>query len=204
MHTHEDHWRDAQHEEKDWWGDCANTYWEETKQLIYANRMGIDFTWDEQGPYNIDKKGLDILDIGGGPSSLLLKTKGFHHALVADPCEYPEWVAERYKAHGVDYIKTAGEDLNSVALCDEVWMYNVLQHTKSPEKIIKNAMAALKPGGIFRIFEWVNHPTNTAHPHSLSPAELREWIGQKGGAVEFLNENGCHGEAFYGAFKKGE
>jgi len=32
-------WQKAQRWEKDWWGNCTNTFGEETKQLLYANRI---------------------------------------------------------------------------------------------------------------------------------------------------------------------
>lgn len=206
MHEH-NHWHDAQHEEKSWWGDCANTMWEETKQLVYAKNMGLSFTWDAQGPYSIYKEGLNILDIGGGPSSLLLKTKGANKLTVSDPCDYPEWVAARYQAHEVEYDRTPGEEVSATDEYDEVWIYNVLQHTDDPSLIIANAVAALKKGGVLRIFEWTNHPVNTAHPHMLTSKSLTAWMKSAGitkgkGKTRRFNETGCVGEAFYGAFTK--
>lgn len=203
VHTHnDDQWHDAQHDEKGWWDTCANTYWEETKQLVYAARMGITFQEDERGPYLIELGAKDVLDIGGGPASLLLKASKNSVRTVADPCDYPEWVGMRYKAQGINYQRVKGEDVDTITKdtkYDEVWLYNCLQHVDDPEKIIKNALGALKPGGVFRIFEWINTPTNTAHPHSLTKAQLDAWIGQVG-TTETLHESGCYGDAYFGAF----
>lgn len=198
------HWHDAQHDEKAWWADCVNTYWEETKQIEYSKLMGIHFVPDERGPYSIDLDGLSVLDIGGGPASLLLKTINPGQLVVADPCEYPKWVEQRYKAHGVKYIKVKGEDLDKPEFnCrfDEVWMYNVLQHTDKPDKILENALNALTKTGQLRFFDWVNTPTNTAHPISLTSQKLEGWLGQPG-QVMSMAAKGCYGDAFYGVFSK--
>lgn len=202
-HNHDDHdqWHDAQHDEKGWWDTCANTYWEETKQLVYARHMGIAFQEDERGPYLINLAGKNVLDIGGGPVSMLLKATKTSRRTVADPCDYPSWVGERYKAQGIEYEQIKGEDVDQLGagVYDEVWLYNCLQHVDDPAKIIANAKQVLKPGGVFRIFEWINTPTNTAHPHSLSKEQLDEWVGQSGGTAH-LSESGCYGDAYFGAF----
>lgn len=202
-HTHD--WHDAQHDEKEWWSTCANTYWEETKQLVYADLMGIRFQEDERGPYYIELGSKSVLDIGGGPVSLLLKASTTSERTVADPCDYPSWVGERYKAQGIEYAQTKGEDVDEFVKSkdtkyDEVWLYNCLQHTDDPARIIANALAALKPGGTFRIFEWINTPTNTAHPHSLTKQDLDTWIGQSGQTTT-LSRQGCYGDAYHGAFQ---
>jgi len=58
--------------EADWWGSCANTYGEESKQIVYARLMNLSpQNLDGHWPvYDID--GGSVLDIGGGPSSMLL------------------------------------------------------------------------------------------------------------------------------------
>lgn len=197
------HWHDAQDDERSWWADCVNTYWEETKQLEYAKLIDIEFAGDERSPFTIDLKGKSVLDIGGGPASLLLKTINGKQLVVADPCEYPAWIATRYKAYIIKYVKVKGEDIpkHISDKFDEVWMYNVLQHTDSPPQIIKNAFKSLKPHGKFRFFDWINTPTNAAHPHSLTSEELDKWIGQPGKNIT-MNQNGCYGQAFYGVFTK--
>lgn len=201
MIDHE-HWLEAQEEEQDWWGGCVNTYWEEHKQLTYAKYMGLEFFEDHQSPYNIDGTGKNILDIGGGPCSLLLKVKNTRYSLVVDPCKYPIWVYDKYDCHGINTRQISGEQLDKVHThekFDEVWMYNVLQHTEDPQKIIANGFKHLNSNGVFRIFEWINTPTNAAHPHSLTKEKLDEWIGQEGQTTHLASE-GCYGEAYYGAF----
>ena len=82
---------------------------------------------------------------------------------------------------------------------DEVWLYNVLQHTQDPEKIIRNAQRA---GRIIRIFEWIETriSINEGHPHSFTEQQLNEWLGGEG-KVETLNgQANCWGKCYYGIF----
>ncbi|MHC4464472.1 MAG: hypothetical protein ACYS30_24030, partial [Planctomycetota bacterium] len=58
-------WSEVQEWETSWWGKCINTYGEETKQLLYADRMGLQMFHDGKSPFNIDVKGANVLDIGG-------------------------------------------------------------------------------------------------------------------------------------------
>ena len=182
--------------EKDWWGNCCNTYGEEEKQLVYARKMGLAFFHNGKSPYNIDMQGKSVLDIGGGPCSLLLKCVKLGLSEVVDPCEYPGWVGERYYIAAIVFSQARGEDIRHINGFDECWIYNVLQHTDDPEKIIANMRRASK---IIRIFEWVDTPTNIGHPHTLTKEKLNQWLGGEG-KVEDLKEGGCTGKAYYGVF----
>lgn len=190
-------WSSAQLGERDWWGRCLNTYGEEEKQLAYARRMGLEFHHDGKGPYNIDLHGASVLDIGGGPCSLLLKTCNAGFRVVADPCHYPDWVAARYVAAGIEYLRTKGEDSLNLAGLDEVWIYNVLQHTDAPALVCANARRA---GKIVRIFEWIDTATNREHPHSLTEDALNAWLGGAG-QTEILRQPTLRGRCYFGIFK---
>jgi hypothetical protein len=80
---------------------------------------------------------------------------------------------------------------------DEVWIYNCLQHTIDPEKILANARASAK---IIRIFEWIDEPISIGHPQLLTQEKLDKWLGGVG-KVEDINQQGCHGRCYYGVFK---
>lgn len=190
-------WKDEQHFEKDWWGDCTNSYTEETKQITYAKKMGLKTDWDYGHYPVITLPPIRILDIGGGPVSMLLKCKGFKYGKVVDPCEYPTWIDERYKIKNITYDRIKGEDIPTAITYDEVWIYNVLQHVDSPEEIIKRARKVSK---LIRIFEWIDMPPVEGHPHTLTEEKLNEWLGGSG-QVEELNENHCVGKSYYGIFK---
>lgn len=189
-------WENDQEYERAWWGDCANTFTEEIKQLSYGYKMGLTaYTNAGKWPcYNLE--GRDVLDIGGGPTSMLLKCENRGpYCMVADPCDYPEWIKERYKECGINYIQIPGEE-SILGSWDEVWIYNVLQHVKDPELIIKNAQYEAP---IIRIFEWIDLSPHEGHPHELKEEELNKWLGGMG-TVEWLDENNCYGKAYYGVF----
>lgn len=195
-------WNDDQEWEAGWWGDCTNTYAEETKQLTYAHRMGLTLTDFGDGRWPVmDLQGRSVLDIGGGPVSMLLKTRNGGARVIADPCQYPEWIAARYDIAGIEYHIIEGESLldivSDLPTFDEVWIYNVLQHTHDPALIVANARA-LAP--VVRMFEWVDLPPHPGHPQMLKAKVLDGWLSGRG-TVEQMNENGCHGRAYYGVFE---
>lgn len=195
-----DFWEKAQKWETDWWGDCLNTYGEEEKQIVYAIKMGLKWFHNGKSPYNIDLAGKSVLDIGGCASSLLLKCVNRGVAIVADPLPIPDWCRERYAEGRIEFIQRPGEELGtlkSLPLFDEVWIYNVLQHTDDPALICKNAR---KLGKIVRVFEWVDTHTNEGHPHELTEKKLNEWLGGQG-KTEILNHNTLRGKCYYGIFK---
>lgn len=160
--------------------------------------MGLQFEWEGPGP-RIDLKGKSVLDIGGGPVSMLLKTKNKGTCYVIDPCDYPDWVKRRYLELDIQYDRRGGEDIpyDSNNHFDEIWIYNCLQHTVDPKKIIKNAK---RVGKIIRIFEWIDEPASIGHPHTLTEKNLNKWLGGEG-KVTMLNESGCVGKAYSGIFK---
>jgi hypothetical protein len=144
-----------------------------------------------------------VVDIGGGPVSMLLKcvNRG-PECWVVDPCQYPDWVRTRYVDAGIAYAQMKGEDFisfgNNHARFNEVWIYNVLQHTDDPEKIIANAKMVAP---VLRIFEWINFPAHEGHPHELKKNLLDEWIGQEGSVETMTGQNGCVGDCYYGVFE---
>lgn len=198
-------WDEHQEWERSWWGDCVNTFAEETKQMTYASRMGLQNISDgSHWPY-YNLEGKSVLDIGGGPTSLLLKCHNGGRRVVVDPCRYPEWVKARYDIAGIEYIVEAGEHLDDLKTIvdndrfDEAWIYNVLQHTDDPRQIIHNARTYANR---VRIFEWIDIPPHPGHPQELKANVLSEWLGGFGTIVDFRPqpENGCNWIAFCGVF----
>jgi len=193
-----DKWQEAQEWEAKWWNTCANTVWEDVKQMALAPYLGLKIIPNAYTNYRIPMNNERVLDIGGGPSSLLLKCENVRGTVV-DPCDYPKWVGQRYKEAHIDYYKWKGEDIPCIDEWDEVWIYNVLQHTEDPQKVIQNAK---KLGKIIRIFEWVNMGINDGHLHSFTREQLEEWLGGTG-KITKLSSQGLFGTAFYGIFKGG-
>lgn len=186
--------------ESKFWGNCTNTYGEETKQLIYAKYMGLSFFHGGKadGPYAINMTGKRVIDIGGGPVSLLLKCRGLKNAVVVDPLVWPQWVYERYEDAGIICMPMPGEEAipRRVGTFDECWIYNVLQHVTDPSIILRNARALATT---IRLFEWIETPPHPGHPHNIK-ADLIDSVLGKGGQRVYLNESGCVGHAYYGVW----
>lgn len=173
--------------EKEYWGNCCNTFDEEQKHYVYARLMGIDI----EG-YGFNVHGKTILDIGGGPVSMLLKAKNLKLGKVVDPLVYPNWTISRYASNGIQVDVKRGEDTKEKGW-DEAWIYNCLQHTDDPGLIIKNALKAAK---VVRLFEWIDIPAHEGHPHELTKATLDEWLDTKGNQIK-LAQSGCYGTGYY-------
>ena len=195
--------------EADYWGNCCNSIDEEIKQFFYAKLMSID----KYSPFSFSVNGKKILDIGGGPVSLLLKCHDHGGSKVVDPIKYPKWTIDRYASNNIEYDQKPGEDVDEEGY-DEVWIYNCLQHVIDPEKIINNAK---KAAPVIRIFEWIDIPSHEGHPHELKEDKLNKWLGGKGsvGNIKYdeyssvfgstlpvIRERiGDGGACYYGVFK---
>ena len=191
---------EAQAWEKLWWASCNfSTFGEEAKQLTYANLMSL-VNEPREGKWPVyDLAGKSVIDLGGGPVSMLLKTVNGGTLTVVDPCPYPEWVGARYEAAGITQYEEGAEGFARDGGYDEAWCYNCLQHVESPEAVIATARRCAKR---LRIFEWIETETNVGHPHSLHADELNRWIGGVG-TVGMVNENGAVGLAYWGVFDFG-
>jgi 2-polyprenyl-3-methyl-5-hydroxy-6-metoxy-1,4-benzoquinol methylase len=190
-------WEEAQSWEKEWHGNCVNSYNEETKQYIYAGLMGLDvYKTNYFGQMGWDFGDKNIIDVGCGPYSILMKSNAKLKVGV-DPCDYPEWVKMRYEASDVKLLQIPAEELKSKHVFDEALIYNCLQHTIRPKKIIENVLACSK---IVRIFEWVEQGVSDGHIHDLHANELDEWLGGSG-KTEYINIGPCVGMAYWGVFK---
>jgi len=176
-------WEKSTEWEANWWGKCTSTcHYETIKQLTdYAPKMGLDVKWNSQGPH-VDMQGKTILDIGGGPCSLLLLSDGYKKAFVVDPCNYPNWTVSRYNELGIILIKDKAENLLEIPeikdlILDEILIYNVLQHVEDPKKIVMNARSLSK---IIRVFDWLEIGIGEGHPWNLHQSQMDEWFGGEG------------------------
>ena len=191
---------EAQAWEAEWWASCNfSTFGEEAKQLTYANLMGL-VNEPREGKWPVyDLAGKSVIDLGGGPVSMLLKTVNGGALTVVDPCPYPEWVGARYEAAGIVRYEQCAEGFDRDGGYDEAWLYNVLQHVESPRAVVETARRCAR---VVRVFEWVETETNVGHPHSLHASDLNDWLGGTG-TVGMVNENGAVGLAYWGVFPVG-
>lgn len=191
-------WQEAQAWETDWWSTCQNTYGEEEKQWLYAKRMGLTHRMfhDTKSPYNVQMDGRSVIDIGGGPVSLLLKCHNLGRAMVVDPMPMPDWVVMRYHEAGIEYRCEPGEEIDETGF-DEAWIYNCLQHTREPYEVISRAREAAK---YIRVFEWIDTRTNAGHPHAFTAELLDKWFRGYGKTETLNGEANCYGRCYFGIF----
>jgi 2-polyprenyl-3-methyl-5-hydroxy-6-metoxy-1,4-benzoquinol methylase len=187
MKMHSDSWAAAQQHEAGFWGNCLNlnTWHEFVKQEMYGREMQLIADYGSNGEY--DMQGKSVLDIGGGPVSMMLRCFNSPRLTVADPMDWPAAVRRRYLNYGIEFICCAGENLLEPLIqpADEVWIYNVLQHVIDPKVVLMTARHYLKPGGRLRIFEWLNIPADDCHPHVLTSGLLSD--GLAGLKMTYLN-----------------
>lgn len=106
--------------------------------------MGFKRYHDGRGPFAFDAQGLTTVLQSG------IKFNNLGSSVVMDPCPYPDWVYHRYQAAGIRVLKQPAEDLDwhlegtQIGPFDVALIYNCLQHTINPEKIIRNAIEAFE------------------------------------------------------------
>ena len=147
------------------------TYNEETKQYIYASKMGLDYyktNYFNQIGWNFGDK--TVIDIGGGEQSILLKSQAKTRTVI-DPLDYTHWVKMRYMEAGIEFLKIKAENLLMNKNYDIVLIYNCLQHTENPAKIIRNIKKISKT---IYIFEWIDEGISEGHIHNLTEAKLNK------------------------------
>ena len=179
------------------WGDCTNTYLEEEKHYVYGKLMGLTL---QDGKFILPN--IRVLDVGGGPVSLLLKCEGLLKGRVLDPIDYPDWTKDRYKAKRIDVTLGKGED-QVIPGYDEVWIYNMIGLVDDKETLVKNAFESAP---IVRVFEWIDLQGDR-NREKLSEEYLNDLFSQKTdnyGKVVELKLKGCFGKAFYGVFERNE
>jgi SAM-dependent methyltransferase len=169
--------------------------------------------------------GKEALEIGCGPLGLSLISFSRHKAglkrlVKAEPlprlpiratrladdawaAPFLAWV-EQLAAEG-DYMQTPGENLGFSEAFDTVVTYNVLDHVREPQTILRNAHKALRPGGTLLVgvdclsvigrlrFEHITRRTHKgqilveAHPHTFVPGDVATLIEAVGFKVTAMH-----------------
>ena len=180
-------WEEAQKYEKNWQGNCVNRIY---GQLNHVTNVALKMGLSPSPTYIIDMGGKSVLDIGGGSASILLECINVKGKVI-DPLKYPDWVYARYDCAGIEWEIKKGENIDEIGY-DEVWIYNCLQHTSNPKKVIENAQRA---GKLIRMYEYINIPVCPGHIHTLTENKLNEWIGGEGQTKDNIR--------YYGIFPTG-
>ena len=164
-------WEKATEFESDWWGLEPTEKWaqEVEKQGMYAKYMGLPEDLDLGNPTT-------VLDVGCGPTSMLLRANRHGaHAIGVDPLPVSQKTLEKYAAANVEFRNNKAEDFDeTTAQVDEAWLYNVLQHTEDPKKILEKVSRCAKK---VRIFEWRDLPPMPGHPQTLTEKLFKDVFG---------------------------
>lgn len=156
-----DPWQRAQEAERSWHMLPANRAAEGRKRQHYARQMGIEA---EQ------IRGKKVLDVECGPESLLLS---FPEVVGTglDPIAFGGDDEARYSEAGITRLVMPAEELPIPdEKYDEAWVYNCLQHVRSPEEVL----GRLKESAcVVRLWEWCNIPADQMHLHVLTADRLR-------------------------------
>lgn len=185
--------------EAGYWGDCYSevAFGETCKQRMYMPAMGLTAV---DGMIDLQHK--SVIDIGGGPVSMLLRCFNATNLLVIDPIDWPESVKRRYANYGIKVLQCGGESQQVAYLqvADEVWIYNCLQHVFNPIEVLKTAKNL---GKKIRIFEWLFTAPDECHPHTLTPELLLN--GLRGTMIEQISirrytDFNCNCDALAGVF----
>jgi len=159
-------------------------------QITYARHVklfehfGNSTSQENQFNYNeriFDLGGKTIVDIAGGPNSLLLRCKNYKKAYIVDPGDFPDYITDRYRDRGIEIAKMPAEEFVYPEGVDEVWMYNALAHVYDPFKILLEAKSHSKT---LRIMEGIHCGTNIQHPQDLTQEGFEKTLGVKGEVVD--------------------
>lgn len=152
----EETWKGAQEWELQWWKQ-ADIAAEIVKQDAYRELMGL--------PADLDMGERSILDIGCGPASILSRTSATRRVGVDPLAErWPQDMAAKLADAGVTVLCARGEDFEIEECFDEVWFYNVLQHTADAGAVVENAK---RHGLAVRFFEWLDTERSAGHPEQI-------------------------------------
>ena len=158
-------WHLAQKGEKKWWENWLKEHQNDDAWL----RMVLDYFNLNENQDLADKV---LVDIGSGPIGILTKLKA-KEKIAVDPL--PIMSLDKT----IKRIKVPGEKIplpNESVDC--IFIYNVLQHVMSPQKVLEEGARILKKGGTFYLLEQLNLPTNKLHPHSLKLEMFEKWISK--------------------------
>jgi ubiquinone/menaquinone biosynthesis C-methylase UbiE len=121
---------------------------------------------------NVDFSGLSLVDIGSGPIGILTKLKA-KERIAVDPLHIQS------VDNSIRRIFSPGEEIPLTPnTADCVFLYNVLQHVYSPEKVLKEGTRILKEGGTFYVLEQLNIPTSPGHQNTLTLKLFTDWVSK--------------------------
>lgn len=119
-----------------------------------------------------DQKGKTIIEIGPADFPALMFCYAFE-GLVIEPMEseYLKHICERL---GIGRSFMPVEESSHLPECDEIWLFNVMQHVIDPAKFVDACKTATK---CIRFFEPIDQYVCEHHPHTFSMQDFIAWYG---------------------------
>jgi len=120
---------------------------------------------------NPDLKGKRIIEIGCADNPALKYCYNYGDCTIIEPMFSPRLDLFILQT-GINLIKEPAEYVEVEG--DEAWLFNVLQHVISPDKIIENMKRSVS---IIRFFEPIEMGTCQKHPHAFTLNDFKYWFG---------------------------
>ena len=142
-----------------------------------------------------------IAEIGPADYPALLYCKNQGVSVIVEPMP-SKTLEDICKENGFILEKELAEDAE-LPICDEIWLFNVLQHVMDPDKIIDRCKEA---SDIIRFFEPINAGTGPEHHHEFDLDYFRKHFGDCVKHYPKNNEaiNFHRWECAYGVWKRNE
>lgn len=132
------------------------------------SRRAYAYIFDYLG-MSFEQKGKSIVEIGcGAYPALAFCGEPNNRMLIVEPLYF-----QPLQDAGIPWARMAFED-TALLPCDEVWLFNCLQHVRDPELVISKAKSI---ASVVRFFEPVDYPTCVYHPHTFTQADFTRWVG---------------------------
>ena len=112
-------------------------------------------------------EGEQIIEIGPADFPALAYCYNTEQCKIIEPMP-----SEYLKRFGIEIIEEMAEDVKYEAT--EVWLFNVLQHTLNPEKIVRRAK---QQSQCIRYFEPIDYGVDECHLWNLTEKMFKEWFG---------------------------
>jgi 2-polyprenyl-3-methyl-5-hydroxy-6-metoxy-1,4-benzoquinol methylase len=156
----------------------TSAYWDDVYRAEWS-RGGIDGGIRDYGPIHdaiveLVPEDSSVLDVGCGFGLLCRKLALRRPGVSVTGVDFSEYVLERNRARDrdlpIEYVlldvrtelRSLGHEFDAVFMCE------VLEHLEEPERVVADAMASLRPGGLFAL----SCPHDDAIP---DPEHLRQW-----------------------------
>ena len=121
-----------------------------------------------------DLDGKSVLEIGCSNYAAIPFCDRYGKSYVLDPLD-SESLRRQIKDKNIEFINEPAEEVDFPKV-DEVWLFNVLQHTMDPDLIIKKSKEAAK---VVRFFEPIECPTDECHLHKFDLAYFARHFGTR-------------------------